>query len=105
MQAVFDPEVAARLLDDVADGVSVTAACARHGVARRTFRSWLERDREFGEQYEAARKLGIDWHVDQMIELAERVEGSDSAAAVNAARLKIDTVKWISAKLLPARYG
>jgi hypothetical protein len=56
-------------------------------------------------QYDRAKKMAVDDWVDQMREIARSVEGSDSNAAVQAARLQIDTAKWVAAKLLPARFG
>jgi hypothetical protein len=102
--STFDPDVADAILDIVADGGSLTAACTKRGIARRTVRSWLERNPEFAQKYETARKLGIDWHVDGLVETARRAEGKD-AAGVQAIRLEVDTIRWTAAKLLPSRYG
>jgi hypothetical protein len=42
---------------------------------------------------------------DHMLEIADDVEGSDSVAAVSAAKLRIETRKWIASKLKPSKYG
>jgi hypothetical protein len=101
----YSQELADEICDAVADGASLRSACEKLGLAHRTVRSWLERHPGFAEQYDRAKKLAVDDWVDQMREIAKSVEGSYSNAAVQAARLQIDTAKWVAAKLLPARFG
>lgn len=87
------------------DGKSFSEACAAAGVSRRTARSWIERNPEFEHKIEIASRLRVDGFVDDMVSLADGVRSSDSNAEVQAARLAIDTRKWVAAKLLPSRYG
>jgi hypothetical protein len=105
MPEPFSPELSDAILDMVSDGHSLRTTCEKLGLARRTVRSWLERNSEFAQQYESARKLHIDVHVDRMLDIAAGVSGSESNAQVQAAKLEIDTVKWIAGRLLPHRYG
>jgi hypothetical protein len=43
--------------------------------------------------------------VDEIIEIADGVRGSRSLTSVRAAKLAIDTRKWMAAKLIPKKYG
>jgi hypothetical protein len=105
MPEPFSPELSDAILDMVSDGHSLRTTCEKLGLARRTVRSWLERNSEFAQRYESARKLHIDVHVDRMLDIAAGVSGSESNAQVQAAKLEIDTVKWIAGRLLPHRYA
>ena len=42
---------------------------------------------------------------DEIIDIADQTEGTDSIAAVQAAKLRIETRKWIASKLKPQKYG
>jgi hypothetical protein len=105
MAEPYSGELADRICDLVSDGTSLRAACEKLGLERRTVRSWITRHREFAEAYDSARKLAIDGHVDGILELAASVGGTDSNAQVQAARLQIDSIRWLAAKLLPERFG
>src|SRR4051794_3541483 len=103
--STFDQEAANAILDMVSDGISLRAACEKLDIPRRTVRSWLARTPEFAAAYDVARKVAIDDHVDGMLATATGVAGSDNNAAVQAAKLQIDTIKWLAAKMLPERFG
>jgi hypothetical protein len=90
----------------VADGVSLQAISATLGMPpRSTIRSWIECDPAFKAQMDRALVLGLEHHFGEIITIADAVAGSDSPAAVNAARLRIDARKWILSKLAPERFG
>jgi hypothetical protein len=60
---------------------------------------------DFARRYAQAHEDRSDTMADDIIEIADAVEGSDSVAAVAAAKLRIETRKWIAAKLKPQKYG
>jgi hypothetical protein len=61
----------------------------------------LGSDESFRSDYAQARKVGVEYHIDQILELA------DSATQHNAlaVRLRVDTRKWLAAKVYPKLYG
>jgi hypothetical protein len=81
--------------------------------------AWLRRDDNFAECYARAREDRADSHADEMTDIADNAtndvyikigkDGRPFAAidgdAINRARLRIDTRKWIAAKLRPNYYG
>jgi hypothetical protein len=105
MTEPYSEELADQICDLVGDGLSLRATCEKLGIPLRTVRSWIARRTDFAAGYDAARKLAIDGAVDSIIELAQSVRGTDSNAVVQAARLEIDSVRWLAAKLLPERFG
>lgn len=76
---------------------------------------WLKKHSEFSEQYARAKKCQIDCLVDEILEIADDTTHDlienpagylvANAQAVNRARLKIDTRKWLASKLVPKIYG
>jgi hypothetical protein len=102
----YSQELADEICAVVADdGLSLRAACEKMGLHRRSVRRWLVEHPDFGRGYDIARKVAIDDCVDGMLAIASGVAGSDNNAAVQAAKLEIDTIKWIASKLLPERFG
>lgn len=99
------PELLDQICGAIADGASLRAVCEQLNLPRRTVRGWLTEHDDFARAYDRARKLQVDHLFDELVEIADSVKDSDSNAAVQAARLAVDTRKWIAAKLLPQRFG
>jgi hypothetical protein len=101
----YSPRVGENICALIAEGSTLEAACEVVGLPRRTVRSWIERHPDFEAAYERARRLRADHLVDEIIAISDSVRGSDSAAAVQAARLATDNRRWLASKLLPDRFG
>ena len=83
-----------------------------------TVMRWLGANKEFREQYARARELQAEFIFDQMAEIAD--DGTNDWMASNApdcegykfnsehvsrSKLRIDTRKWMLAKMAPRKYG
>ena len=102
----YTAERAKRVCDLVAEGESLRTIGEMRGMpARRTVRGWLNAHPEFEREYEVARRERTDNLVDESIEIADSVSGCTDPTAVQAARLRIDTRRWLASKLLPERFG
>jgi hypothetical protein len=102
----YSPKLAAKICDLIAEGESLRTIGEKPNMpSRRTMRGWLNAHPEFEREYEIARRERTDNLVDEAVEIADSVTGSTDAAAVNAARLQVDTRKWLASKLLPERFG
>lgn len=79
---------------------------------------WLRTKPEFCEQYTRAKEESADALVDEMLDIADEatndwmeVHDKDNPGyrlngeAINRSRLRVDTRKWIAAKLKPKKYG
>jgi hypothetical protein len=112
----FTPELADKLCEQIASGKSNREACKTLSITNSAMYSWLQKNREFQEQYAHAREMQADLLFGEIIAIADELEieatyrGGTvkldvSAAAVARARLRIDARKWMAAKLAPKKYG
>jgi len=102
----YTDTLARRICDLVAEGASLeTVGELPDMPSRRLMRGWLEDHPDFERRYEIARRERTDNLVDEAISIADSVRGTDSNAAVGAAKLAVDTRRWLASKLLPERFG
>lgn len=76
---------------------------------------WLAENEEFQKQYAHAREMQADAIFDECMDIADDANNdfkvNDEGQvqidhdAVNRARLRIDTRKWMAGKLRPKKYG
>ena len=95
------PALAREICHLIADGSSTRQTAAQLGLNSRFIFDWCDSSPEFSQQYARAKERAADVLADDLVEI------SDSATVRDAhvARLKVDTRKWIAAKLLPKKYG
>ena len=80
-----------------------------------TIWEWRLKYSDFADKYHKAKLLQADLHVEECVDISDNVENDKKInhngdevtnnEAVNRSRLKVDTRKWIAAKLLPKQYG
>lgn len=87
-----------KVLDLVSEGMSVTQACARSGLARSVFLKYVNRN-----EYAYARDAQADAHFDEMTELEEQCRSGELDPA--AFRALLDSRKWRLARMRPKIYG
>lgn len=75
---------------------------------------WLSENNEFYDLYIKAKQNQIEVLVDEVLEIADDTSKDTKETSngevcnseyVNRARLKVDTRKWLAAKLVPRLYG
>lgn len=86
-----------------------------HWPAESTIFIWLSMHASFSEQYARAKVYQVESLVDDILEIADDtsndyVENADGVLIVNheniqRSKLRIDTRKWLAAKLCPRLYG
>lgn len=118
--SLYTPEIAAAILERLADGESLKAICRDEGMpSARRVRQWAIDDREgFGEPYERARHLGCWSIADDLLEIADdgrndwmrqSGKGDEGWAAngenVQRSKLRIESRRWLLSKLLPKQFG
>lgn len=101
----------------VAAGETCKAVCRDLGVSAATFRLMVVDDRPAGlaDRYARAREAQAESWADEIVELADEcsrdsVEGKNGEDVPNhewitRSRLRVDTRKWLMAKLHPKAYG
>lgn len=80
-----------------------------------TIFTWLKDHKDFSDQYARAKQVQVECVVDELLEIADDdtkdciidAEGEIvfNSQAVQRARLRIDTRKWLACKLVPKVYG
>ena len=88
-----------KLCEHIAGGKSLVSWCHDNGVGYSTVMAHLAKDVSFQEKYACAREHAADFHVDEVIMIADTEE--DPARA----RVRVDARKWVAAKMKPKKYG
>lgn len=71
---------------------------------------WVSQDEELAERYARAKRLQAELLAAELIEIADEEPGTTDNGGTDSGRvadkrLRVDTRKWILAKLLPKVYG
>jgi hypothetical protein len=102
----YTDERADELCTWIAQGNSLRSFCKLHGMEAQTVYRWMRERPDFQQRYARAHEDRADSLADEMCDIADEVAANGgSIEAVQAARLRIDTRKWIAAKLRPGRWG
>src|ERR1019366_5373900 len=113
-------DIADTIGDRLAGGESLRAICADAGMPdRATVSRWLARYEEFRDLYGCAREWQAECLVDKILEIARDSRGDyvekrlpDGKVVrvvdhenIALARLRINALKWIAARMAPRKYG
>ena len=88
----------------------MAAVCREKGLVRRTIYKWLEQHPDFANSYAMAQQMLADCLFDEILEIADGVKPDPTAdnksnwRVVEAARLKIESRKYLCSRLYPLRY-
>ena len=112
--SIFTKELGETICRRLSEGESLRAICRDDEMpAISSVMRWLidtER-KEFWEQYAQARESQAEHLFNELLEIADEsdtvIEGDDKSdgARVQAKKLRVDTRKWVLAKMLPKKYG
>lgn len=115
--SIYTPELAADLCFYLSSGESLRRACQHEGMPHpsQIFR-WLSRSNEaewaddFREQYARAKEEAADAMAEDVLDIADEPvqylkDGKANNAAVQRNRLRVDTRKFLMAKMKPKKYG
>ncbi len=64
--------------------------------ARETVLRWVLRNAAFRHQYEDALRLRAEGYGEEIVELADEAGSQADTVGVQAARLRVDTRKWVA---------
>lgn len=114
----YTNKLAKEICDKIASSSKGTKKlCAEHAhwPCQDTLFTWLKRYPEFSEQYAQAKICQIELLVDEIMEISDDASQDQyvnelgvlvpNSPAINRARLKVDTRKWLASKLVPKVYG
>jgi len=116
--SLYTDELAQEICNAIASnskGMKKLCAENTHWPNKDTIFTWLKNKPEFSDQYARAKQCQIETFVDEIIEIADdssqdQVINDHGASVRNSefiarSRLRIDTRKWLAAKLVPKVYG
>lgn len=112
----YNQETADRICSQLAEGKSMRTVCLAEDMpVMSTVFKWLREKKDFSEQYAKAKAESADALVEQMLDIAddgrndtyEDADGNQrtDTDVIARSRLRVDTRKWIAAKLKPKKYG
>lgn len=114
----FQSDLAKEICDVIAStsrGTKKLCADYSHWPCQDTLFTWLKDYPEFSEQYAQAKICQIELLVDEILEISDDASQDQyvnelgvlvpNPPAINRARLKVDTRKWLASKLVPKIYG
>ena len=98
----YTDEIADEICRRLEMGESLNAICKTTGFPlASTVRRWVTDDVcGFASKYARARDFGLEHHIDDLLALAD-----DEDIPPESRRIRVDTRKWIAAKLAPKKYG
>ncbi len=104
---MFDQSTADNICARIASGQRIRTVCKDLKIGSDTIYAWISERDEFAKQYARAKEHQAEVFANEIMEIADDVDfASESGnAAVQAARLRVDTRKWLLSKLLPKKYG
>ncbi len=116
--STYTLELAEKICERLAVGVSLTAACTELGLARRTVRNWIDKHDEFKALSARAFEEGYDALAEQCLAIADTpVKGTETTTKADGSlevkegdmlghrRLQIDTRMRLLGKWAPKKYG
>ena len=103
---LYTHKLAEKVCSYIADGLSLRSIQKISGMPSRfTIFNWLKNKPEFLNLYVRAKEDCAEHFAEEMVEIADDAQVLEDSAAVNRARLRVDTRKWIASKLKPKKYG
>jgi len=115
----YTQETADRICSQLAEGKSLRTVCKADDMpCMQTVFNWMRAYPQFLDQYTRAKEESADLLVEEMLDISDdatndwmEVHDKDNPGyrlngeAINRSRLRVDTRKWIAAKLKPKKYG
>ena len=97
----WSDELAEEICTEIALGNSLRQVLRKEGMpAMKTVFSWFKTHPEFKVMYQAATQERTEAMAEDILEIAD-----DRDEDVQRSRLKVDTRKWVMAKMKPKKYG
>jgi hypothetical protein len=101
----YTEDEAASICTWIAEGGSLRGYCRATGRAMVAIQTWLRERADFQARYSDARKDRADTLAEEAIEIADSAALNPTIEGVAAAKLRVETRKWFSAKTNPENWG
>ena len=102
--SIFTDELATEICERVSLGRSLRSVCLDKDMpTKTTVMRWLDENEDFCDQYRRACEERETTHFEEMLTIADEV--LPETAEVARAKLRIDTRKWVLARMNPKKYS
>jgi len=91
------------IIDSIANGQSLRAACAERGIHPGHFHAMIRSDDRLWAQYTRARALRGDDQGERVVEVVDKMERG--VIAPDIGRAMIDGLKWSAGRMAPKLWG
>lgn len=89
------------VISDIEAGFSLRATAERNHISKALILKKARDVESFRDQYARAKEIQLEQMADEILTIAD----SADADTYNAARLQVDSRKWLLSKLVPKKYG
>lgn len=96
----YSPELVAPILEQLAEGKSLSEICRAASPRMSTIFEWLDQHPEFADRYARAREQQAEKLAGDIIKIADNPKLDP-----NDKRIRVDARKWVASKLKPKTYG
>ena len=98
------PELEARILKCICDGMSLHSICKLDGIPpRETIHRWIKRDPDFSRRYDEAREERGNFYGEKVAEIASDV--LNGKIDYNIGRVAGGLLQWTAARMSPKNFG
>lgn len=116
----YNKEITTEICIRLGLGESLREICSDDDMpSKTTVMRWLAAHSEFRDQYASAREAQADYFAEEILEIADdgsndwmerkNKDGStyevENHEVLNRSRLRVDTRKWLMARMAPKKYG
>lgn len=109
----YSQELADAICELVASGNSIRTICSAENMpSKSSVFKWMIEHKEFADQYARAKDAQVDAMGEELLDISDDISGDVSgelempnSVAVQRAKLRVDTRKWLMGKLRPKKYG
>jgi len=109
----YTPERAQAICELLAQGKSLRTVCKEEGMPEvKTVFKWMSDYPDFLQQYARAKQESADAMAEEILDISDETIGviksgaeKKSSAYAQAQRLRVDTRKWLMAKMKPKKYA
>lgn len=101
----YTERVGEELCGWIAGGGSLRGWCREHGCSMETVYRWLRQFPHFQARYALAHEDRADTLADEMLDIADDCAVAPTIEGVAAAKLRVETRRFIASKLRPQKWG
>ena len=105
--SVKDDQTVNYIIDQIASGRSVTSICSEPGIPSLvTVMKWINKHPDFAKDYFLAKSMSAEVYASEIIDISDNNQGDmNQPQNIQRDKLRVDTRKWVAARLMPKRYG